>query len=80
MPFSREKHAKSNREAFSSPISLEKVPILVGTLRWAQFLSDEKLGKESPKAGPSPALWNPPRGTGWNVRPPLFGPWPGGVT
>ena len=37
---------------------------LAGTLRWAQFLSDEKLGKESPKAGPSPALWNPPRGTG----------------
>ena len=35
-----------------------------GTLRWAQFLPDEKSGKESPKAGPSPALWNPPRGTG----------------
>ena len=33
-------------------------------LRWAPFLSDEKGGKESPKAGPSPALWNPPRGTG----------------
>ena len=64
MPFSREKHAKSNRKAFSSPISQENVPILAGTLRWAQFLSDEKLGKESPKAGPSPALWNPPRGTG----------------
>ena len=32
--------------------------------RFPQFLSDEKLGKESPKAGPSPALWNPPRGTG----------------
>ena len=29
--------------------------------RWAQFLSDEKLGKESPKEGPSPSLWNPPR-------------------
>ena len=37
---------------------------LVGTLRWAPFLHDEKWGKESPKAGPSPALWNPPRGTG----------------
>ena len=33
-------------------------------LRWAPFLRDEKWGKESPKAGPSPALWNPPRGTG----------------
>ena len=33
-------------------------------LRWARFLPDEKSGKESPKAGPSPALWNPPRGTG----------------
>ena len=32
-------------------------------LRWAPFLPDEKWGKESPKAGPSPALWNPPRGT-----------------
>ena len=32
-----------------------------GTLRWARFLPDEKSGKESPKAGPSPALWNPPR-------------------
>ena len=28
-----------------------------GTLRWARFLPDEKSGKESPKAGPSPALW-----------------------
>ena len=37
---------------------------LGGTLRWARFLHDEKSGKESPKAGPSPALWNPPRGTG----------------
>ena len=35
-----------------------------GTLRWARFRPDEKSGKESPKAGPSPALWNPPRGTG----------------
>ena len=35
-----------------------------GTLRWARFLPDEKSGKDSPKAGPSPALWNPPRGTG----------------
>ena len=35
----------------------------VGTLRWARFLNDEKSGEESPKAGPSPALWNPPRGT-----------------
>ena len=35
-----------------------------GALRWARFLPDEKSGKESPKAGPSPALWNPPRGTG----------------
>ena len=35
-----------------------------GRLRWAPFLSNEKEGKESPKAGPSPALWNPPRGTG----------------
>ena len=34
---------------------------LVGTLRWTRFLPDEKSGKESPKAGPSPALWNPPR-------------------
>ena len=33
-------------------------------LRWAPFLPDEKWGKESPKAGPSPALWNPPCGTG----------------
>ena len=27
------------------------------------FLPDEKVTKESPKAGPFPALWNPPRGT-----------------
>ena len=37
---------------------------LAPLLRWARFLPDEKSGKESPKAGPSPALWNPPRGTG----------------
>ena len=50
----------------SSTISQVQVsPLARGdALRWAQFLSDEKLGKESPKAGPSPALWNPPRGTG----------------
>ena len=36
----------------------------LGALRWARFLPDEKSGKESPKAGSSPALWNPPRGTG----------------
>ena len=33
----------------------------MGTLRWARFLSDEKSGKESPKEGPSPSLWNLPR-------------------
>ena len=33
-------------------------------LRWARFLSDKKSGKESPKEGPSPSLWNPPRDTG----------------
>ncbi len=49
---------------FPSPISPAKTSVLPGTLRWAPFLSDEKEGKESPKAGPSPALWNPPRGTG----------------
>ena len=47
-----------------SPISPVGPSALPGTLRWALFLSDEKEGKESPKAGPSPALWNPPRGTG----------------
>ena len=35
-----------------------------GRSAYARFLPDEKSGKESPKAGPSPALWNPPRGTG----------------
>ena len=47
-----------------SPISPVEPSALPGTLRWARFLPDEKSGKESPKAGPSPALWNPPRGTG----------------
>ena len=28
------------------------------------FLSGQKVTKDPPKAGPSPALWNPPRGTG----------------
>ena len=32
--------------------------------RWAQFLSDEKLGKESPKEGPFPSFGIHPRGTG----------------
>ena len=48
------------RKARPSPIS----PAQTSALRWARFLPDEKSGKESPKAGPSPALWNPPRGTG----------------
>ena len=36
----------------------------VGTLRWGNFLTGQKVTKDPPKAGPSPALWNPPRGTG----------------
>ena len=36
----------------------------VGTLRWGDFLGGQKVTKDPPKAGPSPALWNPPRGTG----------------
>ena len=28
------------------------------------FLIGQKVTKDPPKAGPSPALWNPPRGTG----------------
>ena len=28
------------------------------------FLTGQKVTKDPPKAGPSPALWNPPRGTG----------------
>ena len=35
-----------------------------GTLRWGDFLGGQKVTKDPPKAGPSPALWNPPRGTG----------------
>ena len=38
--------------------------------RWARFLSDKKSGKESPKEGPSPSLWNPPRDTGCTCVPP----------
>ncbi len=34
-----------------------------GTLRWGNFLTGQKVTKDPPKAGPSPALWNPPRGT-----------------
>ena len=36
-----------------------------GTLRWGDFLIGQKVTKDPPKAGPSPALWNPPRGTGY---------------
>ena len=39
-------------------------PSPISPAQTARFLPDEKSGKESPKAGPSPALWNPPRGTG----------------
>ena len=34
-----------------------------GTLRWGDFLGGQKVTKDPPKAGPSPALWNPPCGT-----------------
>ena len=43
----------------------------VGTLRWGSFLTGQKVTKDPPKAGPSPALWNPPRGTGWRVHLPF---------
>ena len=46
---------------FYAPLGAIGLASPVGTLRWARFLNDEKSGKESPKAGPSPALWNPPR-------------------
>ena len=51
----------------------------VSTLRWGNFLPPESH-QRPPKAGPSPALWNPPRGTGWSVRHSIFSPWPGEVT
>ena len=35
------------------------------------FLIGQKVTKDPPKAGPSPALWNPPRGTGWRVHLPF---------
>ena len=38
--------------------------------RWGDFLPPESH-QRPPKAGPSPALWNPPRGTGWRVHLPL---------
>ena len=44
------------------PFLRRKPAPLAGTLRWARFLPDEKSGKESPKAGPSPALFPPPCG------------------
>ena len=56
-------HGKKKGFAFR-PFLRRKPAPQPGTLRWARFLPDEKSGKESPKAGPSPALWNPPRGTG----------------
>ena len=34
-------------------------------VRWGDFLIGQKVTKDPPKAGPSPALWNPPRGTGF---------------
>ena len=44
---------------------------LPGTLRWGDFLIGQKVTKDPPKAGPSPALWNPPRGTERRMRPPI---------
>ena len=46
-----------------SPISPVEPSALPGTLRWGNFLPPESH-QRPPKAGPSPALWNPPRGTG----------------
>ena len=45
---------------------------LASTLRWAQFLHDEKLGKESLRAFPPK---NPPWGTGLVVRQAYGRPW-----
>ena len=64
----------AGRESLVSQCPRCRPAPLAGTLRWARFLPDEKSGKESPKAGPSPALWNPPRRTGggrapFSVRP-----------
>ena len=66
-------HGKKKGFAFR-PFLRRKPAPQPGTLRWARFLPDEKSGKESPKAGPSPALWNPPRWYGagpafFSVRP-----------
>ena len=53
-----------DRKVLSSPISRFRLASLAGTLRWGNFLTGQKVTKDPPKAGPSPALWNPPRGTG----------------
>ena len=41
---------------------------LAGTLRWGDFLLPESH-QRPPKAGPSPALWNPPRWCWVKLRP-----------
>ena len=46
------------------PFLRRRPPPLAGTLRWGDFLNGQKVTKDPPKAGPSPALWNPPCGTG----------------
>ena len=51
-----------------------------GTLRWGNFLTGQKVTKDPPKAGPSPALWNPPCWYRVCLRSSPVGPWPGGVT
>ena len=63
------------QQALFSVLSLDRTCFLLrfprwkpapqpGTLRWGDFLIGQKVTKDPPKAGPSPALWNPPRGTG----------------
>ena len=37
------------------------------TLRWGDFLIGQKVTKDPPKAGSSPALWNPPRRSGMGL-------------
>ena len=49
---------------------------LVGTLRWGDFLPPESH-QRPPKAGPSPALWNPPRRYGVEGAPFSIRPWTG---
>ena len=57
-------HSPHRRDGGIDRLTSQSQACQPGFAPQGDFLIGQKVTKDPPKAGPSPALWNPPRGTG----------------